>query len=85
MSQGFISVAKRDFFSILWNAWEASFTSNLILRAFEATGLPPLNPYTILKRYRAPDSASSQSSGSVLGDADWRQLSHILEKALRGY
>ncbi|KAK7178658.1 hypothetical protein PSPO01_15290 [Paraphaeosphaeria sporulosa] len=45
-TQGLISVAKRDFFDLFWNAREASFTLNLIFWAFET--------FTIKKKREKP-------------------------------
>jgi hypothetical protein len=50
-SQGLASIAKRDFFSLFWGAWVNTMRQPLILRAFEATGISPLDPTTILKRF----------------------------------
>jgi hypothetical protein len=38
-AQGLIAIKKGDFFSLFWSAWISSFTENLILKAFEATGI----------------------------------------------
>ncbi|KAF1354354.1 hypothetical protein EJ07DRAFT_158511 [Lizonia empirigonia] len=45
-SQGQAAVKKGDFWSLFKPAWEASFTKEHILKAFEATGVNPLNPDT---------------------------------------
>ncbi|CAE7204959.1 hypothetical protein PTTW11_09190 [Pyrenophora teres f. teres] len=45
-SQGVTSMSKRDFFPLFYRAWEASFKETTILKAFEATGLSPFNPFT---------------------------------------
>jgi hypothetical protein len=42
-------MSKRDFYPMFIAAWEASFKEETILKAFEATGLSPLNPEVILK------------------------------------
>ena len=49
--QGLTSMSKRDFYSMFIAAWETSFKEATILKAFEATGLSPLNPEVILKRF----------------------------------
>jgi hypothetical protein len=53
-SQGLISMSKRDFYPMFLAAWEASFKKATILKAFEATGLSPLNPEVILERFNQP-------------------------------
>ncbi|KAF1365477.1 hypothetical protein EJ07DRAFT_96026 [Lizonia empirigonia] len=50
-SQGQAAVKKGDFWSLFKPAWEASFTKEHILKAFEATGVNPLNPDTELLRH----------------------------------
>lgn len=42
-SQGLISIKKGDFIPLFWAAWELSFTSQNVLKAFEATGVSPPN------------------------------------------
>jgi hypothetical protein len=41
-------MSKRDFYPMFMAAWEASFKKATILKAFEATGLSPLNLEVIL-------------------------------------
>jgi hypothetical protein len=50
-SQGLTSMSKRDFYPMFIAAWEASFKEAIILKAFEATGISPLNSEVILKRF----------------------------------
>ena len=50
-SQGFTSITKRDFFRMFYAAWQLSFHEKNILYALEATGLAPINPDRILKRF----------------------------------
>jgi hypothetical protein len=53
----------------------------LILRAFEATGISPLDPTTILKRFdqaKPPEQGSRESSTSVLSASDWRKIDRLL-------
>jgi hypothetical protein len=49
--QGLTSISKRDSYPIFMAAWEASFKKDTILKAFEATGLSPLELEVILKRF----------------------------------
>jgi hypothetical protein len=53
-SQGLILMSKRDFYPMFMAAWEASIKKATILKAFEATGLLPLNPEVILNRFNQP-------------------------------
>jgi hypothetical protein len=84
-SQGLAPVAKRDFFSLFWNAWQSSITQPLVLRAFEATGISPLNPEAILKRFAEDsqsDRESRESSTSVLSASDWLKIKTLLQSAV---
>jgi hypothetical protein len=45
-SQGLTSTSKRDFYPMFMAAWEVSFKKETILKAFEATGLSPLNSHS---------------------------------------
>jgi hypothetical protein len=81
-SQGLASIAKRDFFTLFWIAWIDTIRRPLILRAFEATGISPLDPTTILKRYdqaELPEQQSRESSTSVLSASDWRKIDRLLK------
>src|SRR4051794_12182891 len=43
-SQGLCGITKRDFFRLFYTAWDVTFTSKNIAKAFSATGLFPLDP-----------------------------------------
>jgi hypothetical protein len=45
-SRGILPMAKRDFFSLFWRAWESTLSPDPIKKSFEVTGLVPLNPAT---------------------------------------
>jgi hypothetical protein len=77
-----LPMAKRDFFSLFWRAWESSLTLDLIKKSFEATGLVPLNPGVILERFK-PDSSDqgSDSSGSQL--ITWNQLNRRFKEVVK--
>jgi hypothetical protein len=81
-SHGLLPMAKRDFFSIFWRAWNSTFSPSLVLKAFEATGLSPLNPDVILERFE-PDSSDggSDSSGSQL--ISWNQLNRRFREVVK--
>jgi hypothetical protein len=50
-SKGLLPVKKGSFFSLIWPAWLQSFTKDNTLKAFEATGLQPLDCDKVLKRF----------------------------------
>ncbi|KAF1938033.1 hypothetical protein EJ02DRAFT_324906, partial [Clathrospora elynae] len=79
--QGLSSLAKRDFFTLFWKAWGSSFRQPLILKAFESTGILPLDPDVILRRFTnisPADQSSQESSVSVLSASDWREIERLL-------
>ncbi|KAI1680772.1 hypothetical protein KJE20_09623 [Pyrenophora tritici-repentis] len=65
-------------------AWEASFKKDTILKAFEATGLSPLEPEVILKRFNQPAQSgqSSDSDSSALSASDWRKIRQLVDRAV---
>ena len=42
-SLGFTAIAKGDFYRLFYKAWGSSFTEKNIKKAFEATGIAPLD------------------------------------------
>ena len=81
-SHGILPMVKGDFFPLFWNAWNQSFTPDLIKKAFKATGLVPLDPGVILERFE-PDSSetSTDSSGSQL--MSWNQLNRRFREVVK--
>jgi hypothetical protein len=82
--QGLTSMSKRDFYPMFMAAWEISFKEETILKAFEATGLSPLNPEVILKRFNQPAQSgqSSDSDSSALSASDWRKTERLLRQVV---
>ena len=82
--QGLTSMSKTDFYPMFMAAWEASFKKETILKAFEATGLSPLNPEVILKRFNQPAQLgqSSDSDSSALSASDWRKTERLLRQVV---
>jgi hypothetical protein len=83
-SQGLTSMSKRDFYPMFIAAWETSFKKATILKAFEATGLPPFNPEVILNRFNQPAQLgqSSDSDSSALSGSDWRKIRQLVDHAV---
>jgi hypothetical protein len=50
-NQGMIPLTKADFIPLFWQAWSTTFTPELIKKAFLATGISPLDPDRILKKF----------------------------------
>jgi hypothetical protein len=81
-SQGLVTVAKKDFFTLLWSAWTTSVTPQLIMRAFKCTGISPPDPTPILSRFNPappPEQDSRERSTSVLSASDWRKIDRLLK------
>jgi hypothetical protein len=51
-NQGLVPVNKGHLFRLFWPAWSSSFTSENVLKAFEATGVVPPNADAVLKRFK---------------------------------
>jgi hypothetical protein len=83
-SQGLTSMSKRDFYPMFMAAWEASFKEETILKAFEVTGLSPLNLEVILKRFNQPAQSGqlSDSDSSALSASDWRKIRQLIDRAV---
>jgi hypothetical protein len=81
-TQGLVSFKKGNFFPVFWQAWISSFKETSILKSFEATGIWPMDPEVILKRFhhsRSDNQEEEESSGS-LSDTDWRKVRKILHQ-----
>ncbi|KAF1361774.1 hypothetical protein EJ07DRAFT_109848 [Lizonia empirigonia] len=91
--QGLSSIKKSDFFPLFWKAWIATFTPELILRSFVATGISPLRAHpninfsrsakanVILRRFKkdTPESShSDDSSTSVYSGDDWLKIDTLV-------
>jgi hypothetical protein len=85
-SQATLSVNKGDFFPLFWKAWTSSFTEKTILKSFEATGIWPIEPGVVLKRFTkaTPDEQGSrESSASRLSESDWRKMRELIRVAVK--
>jgi hypothetical protein len=68
-SQGLPPIKKGDFSPLFWKAWVSSFKQSMIANSFRATGISPLEPDIILKRFidtNPDEQGSRESSASVL-------------------
>jgi hypothetical protein len=52
-SEGRTSISKRDFFSLLWSAFEQAFTKKNMASAWSSTGIWPFDPQKVLKSLEA--------------------------------
>ncbi|KAF1937351.1 hypothetical protein EJ02DRAFT_385793, partial [Clathrospora elynae] len=76
--QGLVPIRKGDFFPLFWNAWVKATRKNLVLKSFRATGIWPMDPEIILKRFtpKKPKPLVEASQNSQ----NWVQM----EQQLRG-
>jgi hypothetical protein len=84
-TQGLVSVKKGDFFPLFWQAWISSFKKTSILKSFKATGIWPMDPEVILKRFHhsRSDSQEEEASSGSLSDTDWRKVRKILDQSVK--
>ena len=85
-SQGIAPLSKSDFFSLFWPAWVHTFGVDLILQAFAATGISPVNADVILDRFHhtTPDGSESAASGSTAYSAeDWLKACTTLQAEVK--
>jgi hypothetical protein len=75
-------MAKRDFFSLFWSAWESTLSPDLIKKSFEATGLVPLNSGVVLERFK-PDSSDQESDSSGSQLISWNQLNRRFKEVVK--
>ena len=86
MCQGLSSITKRDFFRLFYIAWEVSFTSKNIAKAFSATGIAPLDPTRILARFITKEPSRPSTAGSAtstLSSNDWRLIQRLLKEVVK--
>ncbi|KAF1360200.1 hypothetical protein EJ07DRAFT_116092 [Lizonia empirigonia] len=70
-SQGLLPVKKMDFFLMFWTAWTVSFTKENILQAFKSTGVWPMDPEPVLKKFPPPTTDNKE-------DPEFEQLEKVL-------
>lgn len=85
-SQGLSPIEKGDFVRLLWPAWVSTFTETLVLSAFTATGISPLDPNVILDRFHhtSPSrSPSTSSSSSAYSAREWLKACSLLRNEVK--
>jgi hypothetical protein len=60
-SEGRTSISKRDFFSLLWSAFEQVFTKKNMASAWSSTGIWPFDPQKVLKSFPEAQEAKTRS------------------------
>jgi hypothetical protein len=82
-TQGLLAIQKGDFFLLFWSAWESTFTTKLVLKAFKATGIAPMKANVVLERFRKQDDDESEARPSALLPEDWRQMDCLVRAAVK--
>jgi hypothetical protein len=84
-SLGMLPVKKADFIPLFWSAWISTFTSRLIFKAFEATGVWPRNRDAVLKRFKHQPPRNQNDSGpfTSLMESDWRRLRQVVKSIVK--
>ncbi|KAF2630533.1 hypothetical protein BU25DRAFT_456257 [Macroventuria anomochaeta] len=83
-SRSLLPFKKGDFFGLFWDAWVNTFSSELILKAFEATGLVPLNPNVILDRFAA-NNRNTKPAVPVNSGKDLRNTERALRNSVKDW
>ncbi|KAF1924554.1 DDE-domain-containing protein, partial [Didymella exigua CBS 183.55] len=65
-SQALTSIKKRHFYKLFQASWYKMFNSKLVLAAFKATGISPLNPAIILDRFQNKPSELPRTPSPLL-------------------
>ncbi|KAJ6436142.1 Arginine--tRNA ligase, cytoplasmic-like protein [Purpureocillium lavendulum] len=86
-TQGLISLSKREFWTLFWNAFEASFSPENIASGWERTGLLPLDPEVVLSQISEKTRDDSDTGGDsaeslALQRPTARDLRRLVDKAV---
>lgn len=80
-SQGLLSMTMGDFYQLFYKAWSDTMRPELIMSAFAAVGIWPMDPQMILARFdqaRPSDRNTPDSESSRLSASDWRKINRQL-------
>jgi hypothetical protein len=81
-AQGLIGLKKGEFLPLFWKAWTSSFTPENTLKAFEATGILPLNADIILKRFTKTKS-DDEGASAYTPRGRYRYYQRLLRSAVK--
>lgn len=86
-TQGLISLSKREFWTLFWNAFEASFSPENIASGWERTGLLPFDPEVVLSQITEKARDDSDTGGDsaeslALQRPTARDLRRLVDKAV---
>jgi hypothetical protein len=81
-AQGLALIRKGEFFPLFWIAWTSCFKEEHILKSFEATGIWPMNPDVILKRF-THESSDEEEEVDNDEEYDWQYMERLLRAAVQ--
>lgn len=81
-TRGLTPMKKGDFWPIFRRAWASSFIEKHIFKSFKATGVVPLDPEEVLKKFRTSTPTPPRGPLSVLRDVNRRTISHLVDTAV---
>jgi hypothetical protein len=83
-SQELLTVKKADFFPLFWAAWTLSFTTANILSSFKNTGVIPMNPDMILRKFKAQHQSNIRApTYEVEASSPCRQIHGLVVSAVK--
>jgi hypothetical protein len=84
-SQELVPIKKGGFFLLFWKAWKSSFKKELVLKSFEATGIWPMVPEPVLKRFNYKNEHEGEASAQppALNESDWNQMERLVQSAVK--
>lgn len=86
-TQGLIGLSKREFWTLFWNAFETSFSSENIASGWKRTGLLPFDPEVVLsqiteKKDDDSNTGSDSAESLALQQPTARDLRRLIDKVV---
>jgi DDE superfamily endonuclease len=86
-TQGLIGLSKREFWTLFWNAFEASFSPDNIASGWKRTGLMPFDPEVVLSQITEKAEDGSDTGGDsgeslALQQPTARDLRRLVDKVV---
>jgi hypothetical protein len=84
-TQNLVPVKKGDFFPIFWQAWIASMKKDLIQKSFKATGIYPMDPQVVLKRFHHDTSSEDEGPefDRSIDLSNWREAREFVSSVIK--
>lgn len=86
-TQGLISLLKREFWTLFWNAFKTSFSPKNITSGWKRTGLMPFDPDVVLSQITEKEQDDSDTGGDLaeslaLQQPTARDLRRLVDKVV---